>query len=130
MATPSRTTPARKTSTKPAAPKAKPVDEEPTFHFSIKQAEAEHDDEIAEEGLDPFTVEGMNGETIVFKDARTMGWQETSLVTLRDPHTAVRTILLDEYVDLFYSQGDFSIPTLTNLLKRWMAHYGVTPAGN
>lgn len=126
MATTSRTTPAArsKSATKPK------VEDAPTFHFSIKQAEAERDEEMAEDPLEPFTVEALNGETIVFKDARKMGWQEAGLVTLRDPHTSVRTILDDEYIDLFYSQGDFSIPTLTNLLKAWMAHYGVTPQGN
>lgn len=121
MVTTGRTTPtARK-------PKAEP---KPTFHFSIKQAEAEREEEQAESPLEPFTVEALNGETIVFKDARNMGWQEASMVSLRDPHLAIRTILEDEYVDLFYSQGDFPVTTLTNLLKKWMAYYGVTPQGN
>jgi hypothetical protein len=114
----------------PKAPASPQVEDAPTFHFSIKQAEAEREDELAEDPVPPFTVESLTGETIVFKDARQMGWQESSMVTLRDPHMAVRTILEDEYVELFYAQGDFAIPTLTNLLKAWMAHYGVTPQGN
>lgn len=126
MVTTGRTTPAAR-SKSPAKSK---VEDAPTFHFSIKQAEAEREEELAEEPVAPFTVEALNGEKIVFKDARQMGWQESSAVTLRDPHMAVRTILDDEYVDLFYAQGDFTVVTLTNLLKAWMAHYGVTPQGN
>lgn len=126
MVTTSRTTPtARKSAAKPK------VEDAPTFHFSIKQAEAEREEEIAEEPIAPFTVESLKGETIVFRDARLLGWQELSLVQqMRDPHVAVRTILLDEYVDAFYDQGDFGIPTLTHLLRGWMDHYGVTPQGN
>jgi len=122
----------RTTTRKPPEPKLDPkvVEDKPTFHFSIRQAEAEREEELAEEPIEPFTVEAKNGETIVFRDARSMGWQEASLVTLRDPHASVRTILDDEYVDLFYSQGDFAIPILTDLLKAWMDHYGVTPQGN
>lgn len=125
MATTSRTTPTRK----PATPKPK-AEPKPTFHFSIRQAEAEREEEQAENPVEPFCVEALDGSPIFFKDPSAMGWQEASTLTMRDPHLAIRSMLEDEYVDKFYDQGDFSTTTLRKMMQGWMDHHGVTLPGN
>jgi hypothetical protein len=121
-----RTTPA-KSRAKAAPAKVEP---KPSFHFSIKQAEAEREEERAENPVEPFTVESLKGEALFFRNPHDMGWQEAAMVSLRDPHTSIRTILHEDSLDAFYDQGDFAQDTLVGLVKGWMDHYGVTPEGN
>lgn len=122
----SRTTPSTRKS--PAKPK---VEDKPTFHFSIKQAEAEREEAAAgEPAVEPFTVEGKNGETITFRDPEVIGWQESAALTMRDPFLAVQTMLDDENYQVFVDQGDFGNGTLRALIQAWMGHHGVIPPGN
>lgn len=126
MATTSRTTPPAR-SKSAAKPK---VEDKPTFHFSIKQAMAEREEAPAEEKVEPYTVEGKNGETITFRIPGEIGWQESAALTMRDPFTAVRTMLEDDQYEVFLAQGDFPNEILRDLVQEWMAHHGVVPAGN
>lgn len=134
MATTSRTTPAarsKSTSTGRSKAAAAPkVEDKPTFHFSIKQAMAEREAAPAEEQVEPYTVEGVNGETITFRVPGEIGWQESAALTMRDPFTAVRTMLEDDQYELFLAQGDFPNEILRDLVQEWMGHHGVIPAGN
>lgn len=122
MAT-SRTTPASKSS-------KKPVEDKPTFHFSIKQAVAEREEEQSETPVEPYTIEGLNGETIVFRVPGEIGWQESAALSMRDPFTAVRTMLEDDQYEAFLAQGDFPNEILRDLVQDWMGHHGIVPAGN
>jgi hypothetical protein len=128
MATASRTTPTT-TRRKPAATKAAEP-KAPTFHFSIKQAEAEAEQVRKSRTEAPFTVEGKNGEVITFRHPEDVGWQESAALSMRDPYLAVQSMLDDENYDVFIAQGDFGNGVLRDLVEKWMTYHGVIPAGN
>lgn len=126
MTTTGRTTPT------PAKPRTAPKTKKPTAHFSIAQAEAEVDQEIADEFIEAFTVDARDGTVVTFADPRNLDVFVMATLDHRDPFLAFRTLVEDDDQYSSLVDGGFKPGVANKLISAWQEHYkgAVVDLGN
>lgn len=119
MATTGRTPTAAAKPRTATAPKTK----KPTVHFSIAQASAEVDEEIAEEYVEPYTVEARDGTVVVFEDPRNLDVFVAASLDMRDPYTTFRTLVPDTEQYNALVEGGFKSGVANKLMAGYKEHY-------